>query len=61
MFSEYLCGLKKIRIAGQCDEPKLDNDVWHHLGFSRTDLVDALTVVNDEVDAARKLLELAAS
>jgi len=59
MFAEYLCGLKKIRCAGQCDEPKLDPLVWHHLGFDKTALVEALSVVNDEVDNARRLLEIA--
>lgn len=59
MFSEYLCALKKIRVAGQCEEPAIDNMVWHHLGFDKTALVDALSTVNDEVDNARRLLEVA--
>jgi HD-like signal output (HDOD) protein len=57
-FAEYLCALKKIRVAGQCDEPKLEPEVWSHLGFDKTALVEALSVVNDEVDNARRLLEL---
>ena len=57
-FAEYLCALKKIRVAGQCDEPKLEPEVWSHLGFDKTALVEALSVVNDEVDNARRLLEI---
>ena len=60
-FAEYLCALKKIRTAGQCDEPGLDQMVWHHLGLDKTALVDVLSVINDEVDKARQLLSLAAS
>jgi HD-like signal output (HDOD) protein len=56
---EYLCALKKIRLAGQCDEAQLDPVVWQHLGLTKTDLVDALSLVNDEVDNARRLIELA--
>ena len=58
-FSEYLCGLKKIRISGDCNEPGIDPSVWEHLGISKTDLVDILAVVNDEVDRARELLAMA--
>lgn len=61
MFAEYLCGLKKIRCAGQCEEPQLNPMVWTHLGFDKTALVEALSVVNDEVDNARRLLDLAYS
>jgi hypothetical protein len=57
-FGEYLCGLKKIRFAGQCDEPKLDNAVWTHLGVDKTALVEVLSVINDEVDNARTLLQM---
>ena len=59
LFSEYLCALKKIRVAGQCDEPKLSPQVWQHLGFDKTALLQAMSVVNDEVDNARRLLDLA--
>jgi HD-like signal output (HDOD) protein len=59
-FSEYLCGLKKIRIAGDCGEPSLNPAVWTELGFDKTTLVDVLAVVNDEVDRARELLRVAA-
>ncbi len=58
-FGEYLCGLKKIRNPGQCDEPQLDQRVWSHLGMNKTDLVETLSVINDEVDNARQLLKLA--
>ncbi len=58
-FSEYLCGLKRIRIAGDCAEPALDQEVWKHLGLEKTDLVGVLAVINDEVDRARELLQLA--
>lgn len=59
IFGEYLCSLKKIRTPGQCDEPKLDPNVWHHLGIDKTGLVDVLSVINDEVENARQLLKLA--
>jgi putative nucleotidyltransferase with HDIG domain len=59
-FSEYLCGLKRIRIAGDCAEPKLDPVIWQHLGLDKTDLVSLLAVINDEVDRAKELLSLAA-
>ncbi|MFW5860249.1 MAG: HDOD domain-containing protein [Planctomycetota bacterium] len=59
MFSEYLCGLKRLRIPGQCNEPKLDPLIWHHLGFDKTALVDVLSVINDEVDNAKQLLNMA--
>jgi HD-like signal output (HDOD) protein len=58
-FAEYLCGLKKIRFAGQCEEPILDQAVWQHLGVDKTALVEVLSVINDEVDNARTLLQLA--
>lgn len=58
-FGEYLCGLKKIRVSGQCDEPALDPRVWGLLGLDKTALVEVLTVVNDEVDNARQFLLLA--
>jgi len=61
MFSEYMCALKKIRVAGQCDQPEIDPDVWLHLGFDKKSLVDALSVVADEVDNARQLLDIAYS
>ncbi len=59
MLSEYLCGLKKIRTSGSCDEPVLDAGVWPHLGLDKTALVDVLSVINDEVENARQLLAIA--
>lgn len=59
-FSDYLSALKKIRIAGDCAEPKLEQVVWQHLGLEKKDLVDVLAVINDEVDRAKELLALAA-
>lgn len=59
LFSEYLCGLKKLRVSGECDEPNLDVGVWTHLGLDKTALVELLTRVNDEVDNARQLMALA--
>jgi HD-like signal output (HDOD) protein len=59
LFSEYLCGLKKLRVSGECDEPTLDPGVWSHLGLDKTALVELLTRVNDEVDNARQLMALA--
>lgn len=58
-FSEYLCGLKKLRVSGECDEPVLDPGVWVHLGLDKNALVELLTRVNDEVDNARQLMTLA--
>jgi HD-like signal output (HDOD) protein len=58
-FGRYLCALKKIRISGDCDEPQLDPVVWSHLGLDKTALVEVLTVINDEVDRARQLMQLA--
>ena len=58
LFSEYLCGLKKLRVSGECDEPALDPGVWLHLGLDKTALVELLTRVNDEVDNARQLMAL---
>lgn len=58
-FSEYLCGLKKIRISGDCAEPGIDPQIWEHLSLGKKDLVDILAVVNDEVDRARELLAMA--
>ena len=60
MLSEYLCGLKKIRTSGQCDEPQLDAGVWTHLGMDKTALVEVLSVINDEVENARQLLAISA-
>lgn len=57
-FGEYLCGLKKIRFAGQCAEPKIDQEVWTHLGIDKTALVEVLSVINDEVDNAKTLLQM---
>lgn len=57
-FGEYLCGLKKIRFAGQCGEPKIDQAVWGHLGIDKTSLVEVLSVINDEVDNAKMLLKM---
>jgi HD-like signal output (HDOD) protein len=59
LLSEYLCGLKKIRTSGSCDEPVLDAGVWPHLGLDKTALVDVLSVINDEVENARQLLAIA--
>jgi HD-like signal output (HDOD) protein len=59
MLSEYLCGLKKIRTSGMCDEPTLDASVWHHLNMDKTALVEVLSVINDEVENARQLLLIA--
>jgi HD-like signal output (HDOD) protein len=59
MLAEYLCGLKKIRTSGSCDEPTLDAGVWPHLGLDKTALVDVLSVINDEVENARQLLAIA--
>lgn len=57
-FAEYLCGLKKIRFAGQCGEPKLEPQIWAHLGLDKTALVEAISVINDEVDNAKTLLQM---
>ncbi len=59
LFSEYLCGLKKLRVSGECDEPALDPGTWSYLGLDKTALVELLTRVNDEVDNARQLMALA--
>jgi HD-like signal output (HDOD) protein len=59
MLSEYLCGLKKIRTSGSCNEPVLDPGVWQHLGLDKTALVDVLSIINDEVENARQLLAIA--
>ncbi|MCX8039632.1 MAG: HDOD domain-containing protein [Planctomycetota bacterium] len=59
-FAEYLCGLKKIRVSGDCHDPVLDQRVWGLLGLDRNALVEVLTVINDEVDNARQFLALAA-
>jgi HD-like signal output (HDOD) protein len=59
LLSEYLCGLKKIRTSGSCDEPVLDTGVWPYLGLDKTALVDVLSVINDEVENARQLLAIA--
>lgn len=61
LFSEYLCGLKKIRVSGNCDEPGLDPAVWQHLGLDKNALVELLTRVNDEVDNARQLMAIASA
>jgi HD-like signal output (HDOD) protein len=58
-FADYTCALKKIRVSGDCDEPVLDPIVWTHLGLDKTALMKVLTVINDEVDNARALLQLA--
>lgn len=58
LFGEYLCGLKKIRFPGQCGEPKIDQAVWGHLGIDKTALVEVLSVINDEVDNAKTLLQM---
>lgn len=58
MFGEYLCGLKKIRFAGQCEEPEIEAAVWSHLGIDKTSLVEVLSVINDEVDNAKTLLQM---
>lgn len=59
LLAEYLCGLKKIRTSGSCDEPVLDAGIWKHLGLDKNSLVDVLSVINDEVENARQLLALA--
>lgn len=59
VFAEYLCALKKIRVSGNCDEPRLDPLVFGHLGLDKSALVEVMTVINDEVDNARQLLQLA--
>jgi HD-like signal output (HDOD) protein len=56
---EYLCALKKIRTSGSCDEPALDPGVWAHLGLDKTALVEVLSVINDEVENARQLMQIA--
>jgi HD-like signal output (HDOD) protein len=58
MFAEYLCCLKKIRFAGQCEEPEIQPAVWSHLGIDKTSLVEVLSVINDEVDNAKTLLQM---
>lgn len=60
IFTEYLCSLKKIRNSGDCDEPQLDPVVFNGLGLDKTALVEVLTVINDEVDKARQLMQMAA-
>jgi HD-like signal output (HDOD) protein len=57
-FNEYLCGVKKIRVSGSCDQPTLNPTVWRHLGMSRATLVEVMSEVNDEVDNARNLLHI---
>lgn len=59
-FSEYLCGLKKIRLSGDCNEPGIDPVIWEYLDMGKKDLVDILAVINDEVDRAKELLQAAA-
>jgi HD-like signal output (HDOD) protein len=59
-FNEYLCGLKKIRVSGSCEQPSLDPTVWRHLGMSRSSLVEVMSQVNDEVDGAKRLLQVVA-
>lgn len=59
--TEYLCSLKRIRLVGNYDELQLDDAIWNHLGLEKTALVDALAVVDSEIDSARQLLDLAYS
>ena len=60
IFTEYLCGLKKIKVSGDCDEPQLNPTVFNQLGLDKTALVEVLTIINDEVDRARQLMAMAA-
>lgn len=58
-FADYLCGLKRIRLTGDCHEPVLDQSIWHYLGLNKNALVEVLAVINDEVDRAKEMLRLA--
>ncbi len=58
-FSEYLCDLKNIRVSGNCAPPVLDQSVWRHLGMNKSSLVEIMSMINDEVDNARNLLQVA--
>jgi HD-like signal output (HDOD) protein len=58
-FTEYICGLKKIRVSGSHNPPVLDAATWDHLSLDKTALMYVLSVVNDEVENARQLLQIA--
>jgi HD-like signal output (HDOD) protein len=59
-FSEYICGLKKIRVSGNYDTPNVDQSAWQHLGLDKNALMKVLSLVNDEVESARQLLTMSA-
>jgi HD-like signal output (HDOD) protein len=58
-FAEYLCALKNLRVSGNCDEPKLEMQIWHHLGLDKNSLVDLVSAINDEVENARQIMAMA--
>jgi len=56
LFCDHLCALKALRAPGDFDESTLDPEVWRHLGIDKTALVELVSSVNDEVEAAKALL-----
>lgn len=55
-FCDHLCALKAMRAPGDFHESTIDPTVWRHLGIDKTALVELVSVVNDEVEAAKALL-----
>lgn len=57
-FCEYICSLKKIRVSGSYDTPNIDPATWKDLGLDKDALMHVLSVVNNEVENARQLIQL---
>lgn len=55
-FCDHLCALKSMRAPGDFHDSTIDPAVWRHLGIDKTSLVELVSVVNDEVEAAKALL-----
>jgi HD-like signal output (HDOD) protein len=58
MVVEHLCALRSIRTSGSCDQPVLVPAVWKHLGLDKNGFKAVIEAMNQDIAAARELLQI---
>ena len=58
MVVEHLCFLRGMRSPGSFDASELDPQAWRHLGLDQTAFKAVITAKNEDIAAARELLQI---
>jgi HD-like signal output (HDOD) protein len=59
MLADHLCSLRKIIVPGNFGALTLDPKVWAHLNLDKTALIQIIASMENEIDVARRLLQIA--